>query len=91
MMIKGSSWKVITKKVVKDDEGNICLGLCDYEKKTLYIEKGQTKEQDINTRVHEALHASIHELGVDIGQIAEEMLVQGLTEILIKNFRIKRR
>jgi hypothetical protein len=33
------------------------LGLCDYDKKTLHIPKEGTKMTDLDTIIHEALHA----------------------------------
>lgn len=91
MNIKGKEWKLKSKKNIVDEDNNQCLGLCDYETRILYYEPTKDKEVEIEIIVHETLHAALHEIGLDIGRVADEMLVSNLTEILMDNFKIRLR
>lgn len=89
MIIKGSKWKVIKKKKLVDDDGNDLLGQCNFEKRIIYLQKGQANE--IDTLVHEFIHAALFELHLDIGPVAEEMLTEGLTQALTREFKISKK
>lgn len=89
MMIKGSKWKVIRKKYLKDEDGNDLLGQCNFEKRIIYLLRPQANETE--TLVHEFIHAALFELHLDIGPVAEEMLTEGLTQSLTREFKISQK
>lgn len=45
--------------------GEPCLGLCDYDKKIIYIEKNQSKESKRDTLIHELNHYFMILCGMD--------------------------
>lgn len=87
--IKGNDWTIKKRKEVKDDDGNECLGLCVYEEKTILLEKNMKSHSEIEVFFHEFLHSLIHEIHLDIGPKAEEMLVEAATQEIFKNFNVK--
>jgi Zn-dependent peptidase ImmA (M78 family) len=89
MKIKGNDWTIKKQKEVKDDDGNECLGLCVYEHRKILLEKGMEKSEEIEIFFHELLHAILHEVHLDIGRQADEMLVEALTQEIFKNFNVK--
>lgn len=88
MRIKGEKWKIRQKFSLKDEKGDLCFGLCDYNSKTIYLEQDQSRGEMLDTLVHETLHAIIHELEMDLGPL-DEPLVRGITKELLRNFTIK--
>jgi Zn-dependent peptidase ImmA (M78 family) len=46
-------------------QGQQVLGLCDYDKKMIYIEKNQTDESKVDTLIHEATHYFLILAGLD--------------------------
>jgi Zn-dependent peptidase ImmA (M78 family) len=93
LSIKGNDWAIKKQTNVKDEDGNECLGLCVYDTKKILLEKGMTKSSELEVFFHEFLHALLHEIHLDIGRQADEMLVEAITQEVFKNFnvRIKRR
>jgi Zn-dependent peptidase ImmA (M78 family) len=87
--IKGNDWTIRKQKEVRDDDGNECLGLCVYGQRKILLEKGMNKEEEIEVIFHEILHAILHEVHLDIGRQADEMLVEALTQEIFKNFNVK--
>lgn len=45
--------------------GEPCLGLCDYDANTIYIEKNQSVQSKKDTLSHEAIHYFLTLLGID--------------------------
>lgn len=45
--------------------GEPCLGLCDYDNKTIYLEKNQSSESLKDTLTHEACHFFFTLCGID--------------------------
>jgi len=64
------------------------LGLCDYDNKTIYIEKNQTQEQKIDTLVHELGHYFLELTGISqkISDSENEIYCQLLT-VLFNDLR----
>lgn len=46
-------------------EGNQCLGLCDYDRNIIYLEKNQSPQSKKDTLSHEAIHYFLTLTGID--------------------------
>jgi Zn-dependent peptidase ImmA (M78 family) len=62
-------------------QGQQVLGLCDYDKKMIYIEKSQTDESKYDTLIHEATHYFLILAGLDqrISESENEIYCQLIT------------
>lgn len=54
--IWGESWRFVWKKGLTHG-GQDCLGLCDYDKKTIYLNPDQGDADLLDTIAHEVIHA----------------------------------
>lgn len=54
--INGKLWKISFRKKIFF-EGEECRGLCNYDKKTIYMDKTIDKDVMFQTFIHECLHA----------------------------------
>ncbi len=61
-------------------QGQPCLGLCDYNKETLFIEKAQSLKSKRATLIHECCHAMLIISGID------QKLSEGENEIYAQLF-----
>jgi hypothetical protein len=57
LKVRGSRWKIRWVNNLADN-----FGICDYEKKEIRIEKGQQLATELDTVVHEILHAALPDL-----------------------------
>ena len=89
--LKLSTWRYKEIVNLKDDHGNKCFGLCDFESKTIYIEKRQGRKQKQDSYLHENLHAIFCEIEVGLSFDREEEVVSELCAILQHLFCIKAR
>jgi len=51
LSILGRNFDIIVKEDINES------GLCDYENSTIYIRQGQTKPRELDTLLHECIHA----------------------------------
>ena len=84
--IKGQLWKVIYKKVVKDDEGNLCFGLTDKDQRKIYVEKNLKGDQLKLVLFHEYCHALFFELHLSLDHNLEEVIVDGFSSTIYRQF-----
>jgi hypothetical protein len=90
MLIKGEVWKVCYRKNLKLD-GEDCTGLCDAEKRIIYLKK-HTKDYDLSDIFfHEYLHAVMHELHIDMNGDVEEIIVEGMSKCIMDAFELTTR
>lgn len=85
--VRGVKWTIRTKFCLRDEDGTPCLGLCDDTNKLILIEQDQTREEFIETLIHEYLHAVWYGTGLDdegvpswvehwyINQVSKDMLI----------------
>ena len=71
LKIRGERWTIIYGR----PPVNKCSAYCDYDKRTIWIRKG---EDIIACIIHEVLHACFHDLSEDAVIEAEEALVKAL-------------
>jgi hypothetical protein len=75
LMIRGQRWKI---RWVPNLGQN--LGICDYEQRVIRIAQGQKFKDEIDTVVHELLHAALH----DVCEEAVHQTANALVESLLK-------
>ena len=64
IMILGRKVKIVQGKNLVY-EGQPCLGLCDYERSIIYLEKDQSLHTKQDTLSHESIHFFLTLLGID--------------------------
>ena len=64
-----------------EDEGQALWGCTDYPKTKIKISKGINKQKQIQTLIHEIVHAAMHEAGLD-EQCNDEKIVNPLGLVL---------
>ncbi len=62
------------------------MGLCDPEKRVIYIRLGQPHSETFNTFIHEVLHAFEAEYDVDVPHETVYTLERALSDFLLTNF-----
>jgi hypothetical protein len=89
--IKGYRYKIILKKFLKDDDGNLCDGLHDHEKKVIYLRRDLKGEGMRKTFLHEFFHAYIFECNIREGLDSqlEEVIVETLSQATDDHFELK--
>lgn len=62
-----------------------CLGLCDYDGKVIYLEKGQEYQSKVETLVHEATHFFLELTGISqkLDEDTNEMYCQLITALFV--------
>ena len=88
--VKGVHYKVIKKKDLVDDDGDRACGLCDRDKKIIYIDAALKGEEYKLTLLHETIHAALGEAHIDevIDLKTEEMIVANIEDVLGPYVRI---
>lgn len=84
--IKGQSWKVKRKSKLIHN-GSECYGLCEYESRTIYLERGLKGKKLIETFLHEYIHAVLYEMHLDVGEVIEEAVANGISIAITDLFR----
>lgn len=72
LTIRGQSWKVKLPDSLPPSQ----IGLCDYDSSTLYLPHHGSRKIDLDTNIHEMLHAgypdlneeAVNELSTDIAE-----------------------
>lgn len=67
LVINGNLWKVKFVRSLKehDTDTTHCFGLCDPGDRIIYIRKGQSKQDRMDTFFHELAHAIAFEYDLD--------------------------
>lgn len=78
LKIVGSPWQV--HRVGENDmPADNCFGITNYGDRTIHIVDAMTPHDELDTIVHELLHAAIHDMAIAFpSQAAEERLVRPL-------------
>ena len=66
-------------------QGEPCLGLCDYDKRIIYIEQNQSKESKRDTLIHELNHYFMILCGMDqrLSESEVEMYCQLISAFVV--------
>lgn len=67
------------------------VGLSDYDKKTIYLKKGQSKKELVHTYIHECLHIFSDEYNLKISEKQVQGLEKTLTFWILNGNIFKRR
>jgi hypothetical protein len=73
--IRGGRWKIKWVNNLGDN-----AGICDYVKKEIRIAKGQSRESELDTVVHEILHAALP----DADEIAVHTTANAIAQALFR-------
>jgi hypothetical protein len=79
-----TSYDVVFQDRIADDDK--CMGLCDFDKRTIYLASGLSESERLKTFVHECLHALSVEHGFDL----PHRTVYALEECLVKFLKLNR-
>jgi Zn-dependent peptidase ImmA (M78 family) len=84
--VKGRKYSVRYKWNLRDDNGHPCDGLCDREKKIIYLDHSLKGDKKDRAFVHELLHALFTELNISgtiLNEDNEEHIVANLEEFFV--------
>lgn len=82
--------KVPIVKAPIQKESNI-MGFYEFDKKQITIDTSLSKEDEIHTIIHEAMHSLSHRMGwnqIIVPQV-EELMCEHISTVLCENFDIK--
>ena len=89
--ILGTKYKIIQTPDLKDEDGNLCMGLHDHIKKVILIDAKLPLAEKRQTFLHELFHAYLFEAYVREGLDTqlEEVIVEMLSQTIEKHFNIE--
>jgi hypothetical protein len=79
-----ASYDVVFQDRIADDER--CMGLCDFQKRTIYLASRLSETERLKTFIHECLHAISAEHGFEL----PHRTVYALEESLVKFLKLNR-
>lgn len=91
VFIRGVRYTVVRAWAIKNDAGDLLDGDVDYEKKIIRLAHGLSKEELLETFIHECIHIFNREFGLYnyITAEVDELLTHQLAKELLNNFTIK--
>lgn len=84
--IKNDQYEIVYQKVIDNIED---IGYCDDKKKIIYIKLGLDKKTELDTFIHELLHAIQHKYKLRISHNNIDKLGTALAEIILLNKLLK--
>lgn len=87
VLVGDCTYKVRFSRLIDRDKE--CVGLCNFDTKTITIKKGQSDVERFKTFVHEVLHAIEMEHKIAIKHKEVYKLEQCIVEFLLVNFQIE--
>jgi Zn-dependent peptidase ImmA (M78 family) len=86
---KGKLWKVVAEKDLQID-GDDCDGLCDFDKRIIYLDASLKGRKRRAIFYHELFHVVVHEAhinpGVRFSEGIEEVLCDAFADFLVTCF-----
>lgn len=93
--VKGKTWSVEYKWKLSDPEFGPCHGLCDPDKRIIYIDRLQPQEEKVKTFIHELGHAILFESHLNecggVEGFVEEVIVSAYADVFYDLFEIELR
>lgn len=93
LTIKGHAWSVEYKWSLTAEDGERVLGLCDKDKRTIYIDRLLARDEKWEVFHHEIGHAIIFEAHMNedggVDGIVEEAIVAAFQDFYTNNFNLK--
>ncbi len=90
--ILSKKWQIKYKWGLRDDNGHPCDGLCDREKKIIWLDHSLKGDKKDRAFYHELMHGLLDELkisGTLLNEDTEEMLVLNLKEFTFDKFNLR--
>lgn len=91
--LKGKTWLVVFRKRVKHEDGEICAGLCEFDKRRILIAKDLPEDKIIATFLHELVHATLFEAHLQentgLAIQAEEIVCDAIADMLGNCFELR--
>lgn len=85
--IKGKEWTIKRpRKLV--ERGNECYGLCDYDARIISVLRNLEDAMCAQTFAHEIIHATLHELHIELDKVLDEAIAEGVSLILSEVFML---
>jgi len=79
------TYKIVKVKKLYSKKGQKLFGECDYSKQVIRIARGQSKDEERDTLLHEVIHAASHVEGLGLKEHQVERLATRLTQIYKHN------
>lgn len=91
VFINGSKYSIVRAWAIKNDKGEVLDGDVSFAEKKIRLAHGLTKEELLETYLHEYIHAFNHEFGLYnfITDEVDEVFTHQLSKDLLKSFKIK--
>ena len=89
LTVKGQTWQVSYKWNLHHEDGTRCDGLCDFQNRVIYLDRGATKESKRLAFLHELCHSIIHEAHADVDPVTEEIIVESISQFMDERFDIR--
>lgn len=89
--LKGKTWKVSYAKHLVDDHGNECDGMCYKQERQIVLRKNLEENYRTLVFLHEFFHSAMRELHVDLDAGLEEVIVDGLSSVLLEEFELTKK
>jgi Zn-dependent peptidase ImmA (M78 family) len=78
---------------LKADDDSQCDGLCDLQKRIVYLDASLKGKKRTATFLHELFHVLVHEAhinpGVRFSEGVEEVLCDAFADLLLTSFKLK--
>jgi len=87
LKIKDKTWQIKTKANLEHESESV-EGLCDFQERKIYIEKGMSHDKSALALLHEFLHASLHENHISLDRHFEETIVDALSTAILDSFDV---
>lgn len=94
LSIKGKEWTVEYKWSLKDSDGNKASGLCDLNKRIIYIDRLLAKDDKLWVFWHEYKHARLYESGLikntgGFSRLAEEITCDDFADFMTAEVKVR--
>jgi uncharacterized protein YjaZ len=92
--VKGKTWTFKLQENLRDDEGNKCQGLTDFDKRRIYVESALTGKHAEWIFWHEYAHAVLWESGVTgndggLPTLVEEIICDNIADAFIQDKSVR--
>jgi hypothetical protein len=92
--IKGKKWLTKYKWNLKGDDGSVAYGLCDVDKRIIWVAHGLSIDEKTWVWAHEYMHARLFEAGVThttggISDLAEEIICSDFADFIAKETKVR--
>lgn len=91
--VKGKEWRLEYRWSLKAPDGERVRGLCDFDSRTIYLDRLVLKEEKWSVFLHELVHAILYEAhlhdGTGLELNTEEIICEAMTDALENLFTMR--